>query len=39
MNLAEEIALENKYYSIAVISGIGVKKYYKKMGYSEKIRI
>ena len=36
MNLAEEIALENKYYSIAVISGIGVKKYYKKMGYSEK---
>lgn len=36
MSLAEEIALENKYYSIAVISGIGVKNYYKKMGYFEK---
>ncbi|MCK4540149.1 tRNA uridine(34) 5-carboxymethylaminomethyl modification radical SAM/GNAT enzyme Elp3 [Candidatus Parcubacteria bacterium] len=30
---AEKIALENKYKKIAVISGIGVRGYYRKLGY------
>ena len=34
MKEAERIALENNYKSVAVISGIGVREYYKKLGYS-----
>ena len=30
---AERIAKENNYKKIAVISGIGVREYYKKLGY------
>ena len=30
---AEEIAAENEYKKVAVISGIGVREYYKKRGY------
>ena len=30
---AEEIAIENGYHKSAVISGIGVREYYKKRGY------
>lgn len=30
---AEEIAQNNHYYKIAVISGVGVRKYYEKFGY------
>ena len=30
---AEEIAIENEYKKVAVISGIGVREYYKKRGY------
>tara|TARA_B100000900_G_scaffold410851_1_gene429439 strand:- start:1406 stop:3265 length:1860 start_codon:yes stop_codon:yes gene_type:complete len=33
MKKAENIALLNGYYKIAVISGIGVRNYYKRMGY------
>ena len=33
MKKAEEIALVNGYNKIAVISGIGVRNYYKKLGY------
>lgn len=33
MKKAEEIALENGYNKIAVISGVGVRKYYEKLGY------
>ena len=33
MKKAEEIALENDFEKIVVISGIGVKNYYKKLGY------
>jgi len=32
---AEEIALENGYKKIAVIAGVGVREYYRKLGYSE----
>jgi ELP3 family radical SAM enzyme/protein acetyltransferase len=32
---AESIARENNYKQIAVISGIGVTKYYKKFGYNQ----
>lgn len=32
---AEKIAYKNNYKSIAVISGIGVKNYYRKHGYDE----
>jgi ELP3 family radical SAM enzyme/protein acetyltransferase len=31
---AERIALENKKYKIAIISGTGVRNYYKKLGYN-----
>jgi elongator complex protein 3 len=34
MMKAEEIALKNGYKKIAVISGIGVREYYRKLGYS-----
>jgi ELP3 family radical SAM enzyme/protein acetyltransferase len=30
---AEEIAMNNKYNKIGVISGVGVRKYYEKLGY------
>lgn len=30
---AEEISIKNKYKKIAVISGVGVRNYYKKKGY------
>ena len=30
---AEEIAKKNGYKKLAVISGIGVREYYKKLGY------
>ncbi len=33
MKKAEEIAVENGYNKIAVISGVGVRKYYEKLGY------
>jgi elongator complex protein 3 len=31
---AEEIALENSYTKIAIISGTGVRGYYKNLGYN-----
>lgn len=34
MNKAEEIALKNKCKEIKVISGVGVREYYRKLGYS-----
>ena len=33
MEKAEELAKQNGYKKIAVISGIGVREYYKKIGY------
>ena len=33
MNRAEEIALKNGYKKMAAISGIGVREYYRKLGY------
>ena len=30
---AEQIAINNNYNKIAIISGIGVRKYYEKLGY------
>ncbi|OGH58819.1 MAG: hypothetical protein A2725_03655 [Candidatus Magasanikbacteria bacterium RIFCSPHIGHO2_01_FULL_33_34] len=33
---AEKIAKKNKFKKISVISGVGVKGYYKKVGYSKK---
>ena len=33
LNKAEEIAKSYNYNKIAVISGVGVKEYYKKRGY------
>lgn len=33
MKKAEEIAIKNGYDKIAVISGVGVRKYYEKLGY------
>jgi len=33
MSKAEQIAIENGYQTIAVISGVGVRGYYKKLGY------
>ncbi len=36
MQKAEEIAKENGFKTMAVISGIGVREYYKKLGYSLK---
>jgi ELP3 family radical SAM enzyme/protein acetyltransferase len=33
MNKAEEISLQNDFHKIVVISGIGVRKYYEKLGY------
>ena len=31
---AERIAVNNNYHKIAVISGVGVRKYYEKCGYT-----
>lgn len=36
MKRAEKIAINNGYYRIAVIAGIGARKYYKSLGYSLK---
>jgi elongator complex protein 3 len=36
MAKAEEIALENGYEELLVISGIGVREYYKNLGYQQK---
>ena len=33
LQVAEEISISNKVYKIAVISGVGVREYYKKQGY------
>ncbi|HMR01651.1 MAG TPA: GNAT family N-acetyltransferase, partial [Candidatus Gracilibacteria bacterium] len=33
MQKAEEISRKNGYKKIAVISGIGVREYYRKLGY------
>lgn len=33
MNKAEKIAIEKRYKKLAVISGIGVRDYYRKLGY------
>jgi ELP3 family radical SAM enzyme/protein acetyltransferase len=33
IKIAEEIALENGFKKIAIISGIGVREYYRKQGY------
>jgi len=33
LTVAEEIAKQNKYSKIAVISGVGVRGYYRKLGY------
>lgn len=34
MNIAEKISYQNQFKKIAVISGVGVRNYYKKQGYS-----
>ena len=36
MQVAENIAKENNYKNIAVISGVGVREYYRKLGYNLK---
>jgi GNAT superfamily N-acetyltransferase len=36
MKKAEEIAISQGYKKIVVISGIGVKNYYRKLGYKSK---
>ena len=36
LNKAEEICLESDVYNIAIISGVGVRGFYKKKGYSLK---
>ena len=33
LQVAEDISISNKVYKIAVISGVGVREYYKKQGY------
>ena len=33
MNIAEKISIKEGYEKMAVISGIGVRNYYKKLGY------
>ena len=35
MKTAEDIAYNNGYRKIVVISGIGVRNYYRKLGYTE----
>ena len=35
MKTAEDIAYNNGYLKIVVISGIGVRNYYRKLGYTE----
>jgi elongator complex protein 3 len=36
MNIAERIAYQNKYHKISVISGVGVRGYYRSLGYQLK---
>ena len=31
---AEEIAIDNNYKKMAIISGVGVRKYYEKRGFT-----
>ena len=35
MKKAEEIVMDNAYLKVSVISGIGVKNYYRSLGYEE----
>jgi hypothetical protein len=35
----EEIAIKNGYTKIAVIAGVGVREYYRKLGYIEDSKI
>lgn len=35
MKKAEELSLANNFYRIAVISGVGVRPYYRKLGYND----
>ena len=35
VHIAEEIAFENGYHKMAIISGCGVRKYYEKKGYKK----
>ena len=35
MKKAEEIVMDNAYMKVSVISGIGVKNYYRSLGYKE----
>jgi elongator complex protein 3 len=35
LGVAEEIAMQNGYRKIAVISGVGVREYYRKRGYTD----
>lgn len=35
MKKAEQIAIDNGFYRIAVISGVGVRPYYRKLGYTD----
>ena len=35
MKAAEDICIKKGYSSVAVISGVGVKNYYRKLGYEE----
>ncbi len=35
MKTAEDIALKNGFHKLAVISGIGVREYYRKLGYHQ----
>ena len=36
MNKAEQISIDHGYNELVVISGVGVREYYKKIGYSQK---
>merc|ERR1711939_19471 len=36
MRRAEEIVMNNGYYNVAVIAGIGTRKYYRSLGYNLK---
>ena len=38
MAIAELIAYRNKFYNILVISGVGVREYYKKLGYTNNFK-
>ena len=36
MNEAERISMDNGYNELIVISGVGVREYYRKLGYVQK---